>query len=150
MDVKNRTIRMGGEGAHFIIDEYGIADGAIFHRYVVLSWDLYEMFQKNPDDDMHFDAFLRQHNLDSEWKRVAKDDIGNFPGLLQDTDCENVPAGTAEADEEPKDRTYRTVYDALSEKETLITDPLIMDVFNEAIRGDSDLADWESIFPFFR
>src|SRR5699024_2478896 len=162
MEVKDRFIRVGkedyssAESNCVIVDAYGIEDGKIYHRHIVISEDAYEVFEKNPDEKMLLDTFLEHHDIDSEWKpyvvRIPDSNRINEDGsnwLLEHIDLGNMPGDSVVPDEQTRKAIYRELYNELSKKDTLINNPSIMDVFNEAIRENSELANWESVFPFF-
>ncbi|HLR53095.1 MAG TPA: hypothetical protein VK078_00040, partial [Pseudogracilibacillus sp.] len=44
----------------------------------------------------------------------------------------------------------KKVYKELADYETLIENPLVIDIFNEATKQNPELSSWETVFPFFR
>lgn len=164
MEIKDRVIQFGEtnhsfDGDHFVVDEYGIENNAIYHRTIMISDDDYETFKENPDSEMLLDEFLKHHAIHAEWKRYelklptnddAKTNSKSASRLFDDIDLKNVHAGDAELDEQTRNKIYKKVYNKLSENEALINNPLILNVFNEALKEDSGMATWESVFPFFR
>ena len=165
MDIKARSIRFGKsnfsphEGDCFIMDEYGIQDEEIYHRNIIITEEFYEEFEINPYDDMLLDEFLEQNDIHSMWQRYEV----NFPNsvnstvemeilsnLLNEIDSENGQDKNGELSEQTKSKLYKKLYNEFSKMENLIGNPLIIDVFNEAIKEDEELASWESVFPFFR
>lgn len=131
MEIKDRVIRTGKINDNtaqincIIMDEIGIKDGEILQRNITINENVYAEFEKSPDQEMYLDVYLNQHYINSEW-------IGYPNNVL------------------PKNETYKNMYDDLSKRESLIENPLIIDVFNEAIKDDSELSSWESVYPFFR
>jgi len=165
MEIKDRMIRIGKiksssiEGDCFIIDEYGIEGEEIYHRNIVISKDIYKAFEKNPDSKMLLDEFLEHHNIYSEWKRYElnipesdnpENEMESSSRLFNEIDLDNKQSEATELSEHTKNKIYKKVYNELSKNETLIHNPSIMYIFNEAMREDSELAIWESVFPFFR
>lgn len=164
MEIKDRVIQFGEtnhsfDGDYFVVDEYGIENNEIYHRNIMISEDDYEEFKKNPDGEMLLDEFLKDHDIHAEWKRYelkiptidnAETNSESASRLFDDIDLKKIQSGDAELDEQTKNKIYKKVYNKLSKNETLINNPFIMNIFNEALREDSEMASWESVFPFFR
>lgn len=159
MQIKDRVIQFVNNNDSFIIDEYGVESKKIYHRKIVISDDIYEKFEKNPDGNIHLDEFLRFNDINSKWEpyelvipstNQEETQATHFSRLFIDLKLEKTLSDGNELSEHSKSKIYKKVYDKLVKKETLIDDPLMLDVFNEALRSDTESAIWESVFPFFR
>ena len=157
--VKDRTIQMKNGNQSYeqenclIVEEYGIDEGKVYHRYITISEHIYEGFLQNPDDEKHLDAFLQNNGMHAAWKpyNVPTDekDMKQL-ALFFEIDIVAIQKDSGDWIADVKKEMYQRMYNNLSVKDTLITNPLIMDVFNEAFREDPALGNWESVFPFFR
>lgn len=165
MQVKDRIIQIQKtdqsliKGNYFIVDEYGIEDEEIYHRRIAISEDIYEKFESNLDKKMHLNEFLQLNDIDSEWERYelnipssdnAENEVKNSSRLFANIELEKILAQGSELSEQTNTSVYEKVYNELFKKETLINNPLVLDVFNEALRENPESAVWESVFPFFR
>lgn len=160
MDIKDRMISMErtdtAEVDSIIVDEFSIEDEEVFHRNIVISQRSYDAFETNPDAEQLFDEFLQQNNIDAAWKlwsipKHAKSENrlqADFSRLLNEIDS-NHHTRDMEANQQTESDVYQRIYHELAKQETLIHNPLIIDVFNEAMRGETELSNWESVFPFF-
>src|SRR5699024_971749 len=113
---------------------------------------LYAQFEKNPDETIRLDAFMERHDISGEWKsyvlpssvrELNEDDSARLFANM-DSKLASVPP-----DEQTRN-LYHKVYAEVAERESLINNPSIMDVINEALRENPELSAWESVFPFFR
>lgn len=161
MEIKDRIIRIAKnhQDESFIVDEYGIKEREIYHRHITISKRVYEEFEKNPDGEMQLEEFLKRHHIDSRWNRYEpnvpagnykENDIPEAFRLFVDLDVSGIQGGVNDLSEQTKTKITEIVYSELSRRESLINNPYIMDVFNEALREDPALRNWESAFPFFR
>lgn len=164
MEIKDRVIQYGEmnhafDGDYFMVDEYGIKNDQIYHRTIMIGNDEYEVFQEYPDDEMLLSTFLNEHHIPAEWKPYEVDiptrdhvkmDAENASRLFENIDLKDIQGHDGVLDEPTLNKVYQKIYDKLVTNETLINDPLVIDVFNEALRENPEMARWESVFPFFR
>lgn len=161
MDIKIREIRMEkvNEESVLMLDEYGLENGGIYHRFISMEEQICESFAKEPDEEMLLNTFLELHRIQAEWKRYeweipieedTKEESEQF-SILQDILNLDVPLDKSpESKKLIKKSMEEKMYDELSDYETLIENPYVIDVFNEATKQNPDLSSWESVFPFFR
>lgn len=161
MDIKERKIQMGKmkstEVDCIIINEYGIEDGDIYHREITIKQNLYEAFEMDPDDEMLLDKFLEHNNINGEWKHYMwtkprenqseNHTLADSSNLLDVIDFDR---SQIDITQQTEAEVNESLYNELSKKKTLINNPLILAVFNEAIRGKDGLSNWENVFPFFK
>lgn len=158
MDIKGRIIRKGKMESTEVVcismTEFGIADDKVYYRNIVISESSYDAFETNPDEAMLLDKYLEHNNINAAWKPYvlikSKDNQpesqmqADFSRLFNDIQDEIASSQHTEAE------IHKRIYNELSKQDTLIQNPLIIDVFNEAIKKESDLSDWENVFPFFK
>lgn len=161
LDIKIREIRM--EKMHeenaLLLDEYGLENGGIYHRFITIEEQICEDFAKDPDEEMLLNTFLERHHIPAEWKRYEweipieeniEDETEQF-SRLQDILNLDVPLDKSpESKKLIKKRMEEKIHVELSDYETLIENPFVINVFNEAIKQNSELSSWENVFPFFR
>ena len=165
MEVKDRVIAIeetndsNGKVDCSIIDEYGIKDAKIYHRRITINENVYETFEKNPDENILLDGFLQLNGINLKWEpydlvipsgEQVEDEATHFSRLFIDIELEQTLSQGTELSTHRKSAIYKQIYNILFNKETLIENPLALDVFNEALRIDPESAIWESVFPFFR
>lgn len=161
MKIKIREIRMEKyhEENALMVDEYGLKDGGIYHRFILIEEELCETFAKNPDEEVSLNTFLERHNIPAEWKRYewevpieenAEEEIEQFSRLQEILQLDTVLDKSDESQKLIKKSLEKKVYKELSDYETLIENPLVIDIFNEATKQNPELSSWETVFPFFR
>src|SRR5699024_2771763 len=66
-----REIRMEKyhEENALIVDEYGLEDSGIYHRFILIEEDICETFAKQPDEEVSLNTFLARHHIAAEWQR---------------------------------------------------------------------------------
>src|SRR5699024_11015597 len=161
MKIKVREIRMEKyhEENALIVDEYGLEDSGIYHRYILIEEAICETFAKQPDEEVSLNTFLEMHHITAEWQRYEwemtideeeEEEIEQRYQLQESIELDNVLDKSDESQKHIKKRLEKKVYKELADYETLIENPLVIDIFNEATKQNPELSSWETVFPFFR
>lgn len=161
MKIKVREIRMEKyhEENALIVDEYGLEDSGIYHRFILIEEDICETFAKQPDEEVSLNTFLERHHIPAEWQRYeweipidedAEEVIEQLSQLQEILQLDTVLDKSDESQKLIKKSLEKKVYKELADYETLIENPLVIDIFNEATKQNPELSSWETVFPFFR
>src|SRR5699024_8731163 len=156
MKIKVREIRMEKyhEENALIVDEYGLEDSGIYHRFILIEEDICETFAKQQDEEVSLNTFLERHHIPAEWQRYeweilidedAEEEIAQTSQLERILHVDTVLEKSDESQKLIKKSMEKKVYEVLSDDETVIETPLVIDIFSVATKQNHESSSWEPV-----